>query len=338
MSDRSFDSNNDDIADIVESPTVETIPIDNTTENVESFHDNNTNSNINVQEDEITSPLLLVSNDTTGVIESTHHNDAANQSIAIKFSNATKSWAQIYSENPTSCLALIKGLLLPALLGIIFGIIMPKNTSLPSPTYRYISSILGYTYFVAWSVSFYPQIITNYKTKSTAGISTDSSILAVLNYICYTIYNVFFFWDETIRQEYKDRNGDDSEITVMSNDVAFAVNALLTTTFILGQILYYKGWASQPPSKTCLAIVFCTMVLSGVHVLCILFKVQGFLWIDFLYMMGTVKLILTIMTYIPQVTLNFKRKSTSGEKKNQIVIFICILIFHINTDIHFHVV
>ena len=47
--------------------------------------------------------------------------------------------------------------------GIILGSILPKNKDLPTPTMRYISSIIGYTYFLCWSISFYPQVIHNFR-------------------------------------------------------------------------------------------------------------------------------------------------------------------------------
>lgn len=36
------------------------------------------------------------------------------------------------------------------------------------------------------------------------------------------------------------------------------------------------------------------------------------MFIDFLYMMATIKLILSIMTYLPQILLNYRRKSCIG--------------------------
>lgn len=294
---------------IEESPTLETV----------TFYTSSEENNINVNNDDddnpITSPFLSSS---YTMDESSQNNDEHQTSGQrtrnpySKINSFIENIANIYSDQSGSCESLTKGLSLAALAGAFLGIIMPQNQDLPSPLYRYISSMIGYMYFVAWSVSFYPQIITNYRNKSTEGLSTDASILAVLNYSCYSIYNVFFFWDKTIRQEYKDRHGADSDITVMSNDVAFAINALVLTIFILGQIVCYGGMKIQPVSKTCTVIVASTLSISLIQVVCILMKVPGFLWIDFLYFMATVKLILTIMTYIPQISLNFQRKSTQG--------------------------
>lgn len=37
----------------------------------------------------------------------------------------------------------------------------------------YFSLTVGWIYFVAWSVSFYPQLVINYKRKSVVGLSFD---------------------------------------------------------------------------------------------------------------------------------------------------------------------
>jgi cystinosin len=159
-------------------------------------------------------------------------------------------------------------------------------------------------------VSFYPQLITNYQRKTVEGLSTDASILAVLNYTCYTIYNAFLFWDESIRQEYRERNGEDSKITVQSNDVAFSIHALMLNMLLIAQIVRYGGFKNQPVSRITLLIVATVFALSAGYLLCIFSF--NWLWIDFLYFMASVKLVLTVLTYLPQLLLNFTRKSTDG--------------------------
>ena len=49
--------------------------------------------------------------------------------------------------------------------GILLGIILPKNKNLPSRTWQMLSNVIGYTYFLAWSTSFYPQIFLNYERR-----------------------------------------------------------------------------------------------------------------------------------------------------------------------------
>jgi len=53
-----------------------------------------------------------------------------------------------------------------------------------------LSSIFGWASFVAWSLSFYPQIFINYKTKSVAGFSVEFAMLNPVGFYLYTIYNL----------------------------------------------------------------------------------------------------------------------------------------------------
>lgn len=251
---------------------------------------------------ELTSPLLNASHD------SQESND--DTVITADLRATFHSILAIYSDQSGSFENVTKGLSVMASVGIFFGLVMPKNPDLITSWYRTLSSIIGYIYFVSWSVSFYPQLITNYEKKSMDGLSTDASILAFLNYACYTIYNAFFFWNEGIRQEYKDRHGADAKVTVQSNDVAFSMHALLMNIILISQITYYGGYKSRPISWITIGIVGCVLAMSVGYIVCI--YLYGWLWIDFLYLMATVKLVLTILTYLPQVLLNYQRKSTSG--------------------------
>ena len=51
-----------------------------------------------------------------------------------------------------------------------------------------ICSIIGWIYFFAWSISFYPQVILNFKRKSTEGLNLDFIILNIVGFLCYGFY------------------------------------------------------------------------------------------------------------------------------------------------------
>jgi len=196
--------------------------------------------------------------------------------------------------------------------GTILGILIPKNDELPNPWYRDVSSVVGYTYFTCWSVSFYPQIITNYQQGSIDGLSTDYAIMLLINYACYAAYNVSFFWNKGIRKEYKDWYGPDSEVAVQSNDVAFAIHALVLAFALNLQIIYYGGFKSKPLSR------FSCFLITGILLLCIvyvIFILRGYKecnWMVFLYMLAIIKLLFSVTSYVPQLMYNSKRKSTVG--------------------------
>jgi cystinosin len=204
------------------------------------------------------------------------------------------------------------GLLTLFCVGSILGLILPKNEALPSPVYRTVSSCIGYTYFLAWSTSFWPQAISNCKRRSTRGLSPEFCGLNVLGFACYAAYNMALFWSPTIRELYRERHGENAEITVQSNDVAFAVHAFVLASVTLFQIAYFDGIRALRPSK------YIGYIMCGILAVCILYAalvilhVDGFNWLDYLYMLSFVKILISIIKYVPQVLLNFQRRSTVG--------------------------
>lgn len=57
-----------------------------------------------------------------------------------------------------------------------------------------VSQIIGWVYFLAWSISFYPQIITNFQRKSVTGLNFDFLALNFLGFILYGIFNVGMYY------------------------------------------------------------------------------------------------------------------------------------------------
>lgn len=205
-----------------------------------------------------------------------------------------------------------KGLSFTVLLGILLGLIIPPSETLNTNWYPSVSNILGYTYFVAWSISFYPQIILNYKRKKTEGLSVDLCILVVYGFIAYTAFNCAMFWSENIREEYSQRyHGGD--VLVQSNDVAFSVHALIMSSVTLWQIAYYDGFRKRPASMYTIVFVAATFFIGTFYAVFITFIDEGFFtWINFLYLLSYLKIIITCIKYVPQVYLNYCRKSTVG--------------------------
>jgi len=204
--------------------------------------------------------------------------------------------------------------------GTAVGIAAPKNPHLPSPMWQLLSSIVGYTYFLAWSASFYPQIFMNYYRKTTRGLSCDFCVLNVLGYVCYTAYTTNFYWNERIIAEYKQRMSgidvDDgtkqSEITVQGNDVAFAIHALFMASFTLSQIGMYDSFISRPPSRRVYIVLVCTFAFCALYILSTWIYEGRIDFLGFLYVLGTIKICVTIGKYVPQALLNRSRKSTVG--------------------------
>lgn len=92
---------------------------------------------------------------------------------------------------------------------------------------------------LCWSASFYPQPITNYQRKSTAGVSVDMTIINFLGFLYYSIYTAGFLYSPMIRKQYAARYSTEEEPTVRFNDLAFAVHAVL-----LCALMYTQFWPS----------------------------------------------------------------------------------------------
>lgn len=211
------------------------------------------------------------------------------------------------------------GLLTFVLTGCAVGSLAPKNDALPTPWYRTVSSCVGYAYFVCWAVSFYPQALTNYRRKTTAGLSADFCSLNVLGFFCYSAYNASLFFSVAVQQQYRARHGPDSEITVQSNDVAFAVHAFALSSLTLCQIQYYDGLAGRVSREVGAILLALVAVIIVALAMCVLppSKVE---FLDFLYLLSYVKILITLLKYLPQIVLNFRRKSTRGFSVWQILL------------------
>lgn len=110
-------------------------------------------------------------------------------------------------DSPIAVLLVLCGV---GALGALLGVMMPSseqtNTLLEWDT---ISNMLGYTYFLSWTLSFYPQIITNCKRAQDAkrGVSIDFLVWNMIGFACYAAYVTSFMYSDVVRKEYSDRFG-----------------------------------------------------------------------------------------------------------------------------------
>ncbi|XP_058751323.1 cystinosin homolog [Vicia villosa] len=173
---------------------------------------------------------------------------------------------------------------------------------------RVAYEFLGWSAFVCWSVSFYPQIYLNYKRKSVVGLNIDYALLNTVKQIYYLIYNASLYFSPTVQKQYGNKYGHKQMNPVALNDVAFSVHAVLLTVFTLYQIgIYDRG--NQKLSKTTAGLTTLVILASLVCVF-IAMPSRGWLWLISIF--NVVQVALTIIKYIPQAVFNFMRKSTEG--------------------------
>ena len=101
------------------------------------------------------------------------------------------------------------------------------------------SVIVGWAYFVAWSINSYPQIWLNFKRKSVIGLSFDFLAHNVLGHVSYTIFNVCFYFGESFQEEYFTRFPH-GQTPVLLNDVFCALHGILECTIIISQCFLYE--------------------------------------------------------------------------------------------------
>lgn len=95
-----------------------------------------------------------------------------------------------------------------------------------------LAHICGWGYFVAWTTSFYPQLILNFCLKNTAGVSAEFSVYNVIGFAWYSGFSIIRF---IVQMKY------DLPRAVETQDIAFTVHALVVWLAITAQILYYNG-------------------------------------------------------------------------------------------------
>lgn len=102
-----------------------------------------------------------------------------------------------------------------------------------------ISIIVGWVYFAAWSISFYPQIWYNFKRKSVVGLNFDFLALNLLGHTLYAMFNSSLYWITYIEDEYFQRFPRGLN-PVALNDVVFSIHASVITALTIVQCFFYE--------------------------------------------------------------------------------------------------
>uniref|UniRef100_A0A7C8Z647 Cystinosin homolog n=2 Tax=Opuntia streptacantha TaxID=393608 RepID=A0A7C8Z647_OPUST len=173
---------------------------------------------------------------------------------------------------------------------------------------KVVYEVLGWIAFVAWSISFYPQVILNFRRKSVVGLNFDFVILNLTKHSSYLIYNAVLFFSTTVQAQYRHKYGSNQMIPVAINDVAFSIHAVALTAFTLFQIFIYER-KNQRFSKVSIGIVTAAWLSAAV---CVFVAFQRHSWLWLISVFNTIQVIMTVIKYIPQAVMNFKRKSTDG--------------------------
>lgn len=189
-----------------------------------------------------------------------------------------------------------------------YDLVNHQNSRNPYP-WDYVSQFIGWIYFFAWSVSFYPQMFMNYERKSVHGLSLDFIILNMTGFIFYSFFNFCLLFVEVVKDEYREmHHGANAEVTL--NDLFFSCHAGAVSFITLLQCYIYHKDDDSKLSFPALFLLSGFILAATVLAELALFKYIK--WLLFLNVVSTFKLIISVCKYLPQMYLNYKRKSTEG--------------------------
>jgi cystinosin len=168
--------------------------------------------------------------------------------------------------------------------------------------WRDISATVGWLYFLAWSLSFYPQVWLNYSLKSVAGFSLEYALLNPSGYFFYSCYNVGGSVDPYLGTG-----------IVEIQDLIFAVHGLALSNVCFVQSLIYESGTQKETNRFVVAfLVFLWLCVITTYLFEVFdHPIYDLNWDTFL-VMGYAKAAITFVKYVPQVFLNYRRKSTEG--------------------------
>ncbi|XP_054452860.1 cystinosin [Anoplopoma fimbria] len=204
--------------------------------------------------------------------------------------------------------------------GQVTTYLLSNNTDLNSLSFRIhfmvvhssvlsvISQVIGWIYFLAWSVSFYPQVWENCRRKSVVGLNFDFLALNLTGFIAYSVFNIGLFWVPYIKEEFLKSNPNGIN-PVSANDVFFSLHALLLCVVYISQAAVFER-GGQKVSRT--AVVLLVIGWTFALVSLFLAVAKQITWLDYLYYVSYIKLAVTLVKYVPQAYMNYKKQSTEG--------------------------
>ncbi|KAL2900366.1 Cystinosin-like protein, partial [Bienertia sinuspersici] len=149
---------------------------------------------------------------------------------------------------------------------------------------KVLYEVFGWVAFVAWSISFYPQVIMNFRRKSVVGLNLDFVVLNLTKHSSYLIYNVVLYFSATAQ-------------------------AHIATSMGLPRYSSLSSRETQRFSKVALVII-CAVWLSAA--VCVFVAIHRHSWLWLISVFNTIQVTMTVIKYVPQAIMNFRLKSTDG--------------------------
>ncbi|XP_039301264.1 cystinosin homolog, partial [Nilaparvata lugens] len=149
----------------------------------------------------------------------------------------------------------------------------------------------------------------NWERKSVVGLNFDFMALNLLGFTLYAVFNFGLYFVPEIEKEYFERHPTGTN-PVQMNDIVFAVHALLQRYSIIQCFCLshrsgivntdFKSSGAQRVSTTARSILFLFFLIITTTLGLTLFEKLA--WLDFIYYCSYIKLTITLIKYIPQVS------------------------------------
>lgn len=172
-----------------------------------------------------------------------------------------------------------------------------------------ISDIVGWIYFFAWSLSFYSQVILNYRRKSVTGLNFDFLALNLVGFTYYMIFYLVMLYSSEVQKDYQKRHHL-SRVSVGYNDLFFTIHAVLITLVTIFQCFIYERGEQSVHKATTISLLVVSSFGFILYILSVASTVLRLL--DVINYLSYVKLAITFVKYVPQAWMNYRLKSTTG--------------------------
>lgn len=169
-----------------------------------------------------------------------------------------------------------------------------------------LEAIFGWVYFVAWSATFWPQVLLILKRRTTAGLSTDFMAINITGFASYIIFTFSSYFIPAVSDAYQAATGYPPQVELA--DVLFAAHGtvmcavLVALLFIFPPRIPPKPYVSIGSGFTLLFVILGLVLSLAGHIS----------WYKYLSLSGAVKVLASLIKHFPQVFLNRARGSTVG--------------------------
>ncbi|KAG9389840.1 cystinosin [Carpediemonas membranifera] len=177
---------------------------------------------------------------------------------------------------------------------------------------KWVSFVVGWISFFLWSFSFYPQVILNFRRRDAKGLNLQFVLINLIGFSCYSVYNVSLFFIPPVQDAYLSSHPSihsRGDIPVHLSDVIFSVHAAIITAVTLLQMVIFPTGSQKVDWYSISFIAISVLLIVSPTALAIFRVIHPFYIIACL---GYVKTVSSLVKYIPQAFMNWRRKSTVG--------------------------